>query len=203
MLIYILVKFNLTGTFPVKRGKQMKFRLFGVFLTMFCVFSVVPGYAWATDYKTPITSEGTDNLAKDEVEVPPQPSAGIYPRCDQLSVYDHRQFLALAELDTAVVDRWATFRLIARGKAGVNATPVTVSKFDIELGPGEFRNDLAVFAMDTPRLVGKDGKIYNWVRPVVKLVQKGKNQVLADWKWNRAKDLFWASSCNRSFYQKG
>lgn len=163
----------------------------------------MPGLAWATDYPTPIKSEGTDNLVEGEVEVPPQPAAGIYPRCDQLSVYDHRQFMAVAELDTAVVDRWAKFRLVTRGKQGVNSKPVTVSKFDVELGPGEFREDVAVFAMDTPQLVGKDGQAYNWVRPVVKLVKPGPNLVLADWQWNRTKDIFWADSCNRSFYLQG
>ncbi len=166
----------------------------------------VSGHAWAQNVPTPVVSEATDDIGSQEFEVAPQPSARVQPPwcLQQIYVgkenYDARTFNLFAAIDTLYVDKWATFRLILRGKQKLNSAPVTVFKWDHELGPNE-SNDLVAFMPDinVPYVVGQDGKVYRWVRPVVKLVQPGKNPVLSDMVWNKVSTMFWTPTCTRQY----
>jgi len=166
----------------------------------------VSGHAWAQNVPTPVVSEATDDIGSQEFEVAPQPSARVQPPwcLQQIYVgkenYDSRTFNLFASIDTLYVDRWATFRLILRGKQKLNSAPVTVFKWDHELGPNE-SNEMVAFMPDinVPYVVGQDGKVYRWVRPVVKLVQPGKNPVLSDLTWNKVATMFWSPTCPRQY----
>lgn len=170
----------------------------------------VSGHAWAQNVPTPVVSEATDDIGSQEFEVAPQPSARVQPPwcLQQIYVgkenYDSRTFNLFASIDTLYVDRWATFRLILRGKQKLNSAPVTVFKWDHELGPNE-SNEMVAFMPDinVPYVVGQDGKVYRWVRPVVKLVQPGKNPVLSDQAWNKVSTMFWSPTCTRQYIQAG
>lgn len=174
------------------------------------MFLSVSGHTWAEtspgpEFPTPVSTEAVNNIGQ-EFEVPPQPSARVQsPWClQQIYVgkenYDVRSFNLFAAIDTLYVDKWATFRLILRGKQKLNSAPVTVFKWDHELGPNE-SNDLVAFMPDinVPYVVGQDGKVYRWVRPVVKLVQPGKNPVLSDMVWNKVSTMFWTPTCTRQY----
>ena len=166
----------------------------------------VSGHAWAQNVPTPVVSEATDDIGSQEFEVAPQPSARVQPPwcLQQIYVgkenYDARTFNLFAAIDTLYVDQWATFRLILRGKQKLNSAPVTVFKWDHELGPNE-SNDMVAFMPDinVPYVVGQDGKVYRWLRPVVKLVQPGKNPVLSDLTWNKVSTMFWSPNCTRQY----
>jgi len=172
-------------------------------------FVTVSGHAWAQNLPTPVSSEATDNIGQ-EFEVAPQPTAFVQPPwCLQQVVvgeesYDERIFNLFATLDTLYVDKWAKFRLILRGKQKLNSAPVTVFRWDQELGPGEFQADVAFMPeINVPYVVGQNGKVYRWVRPVVKLVQPGKNPVLSDMAWNKVKTMFWSPTCTRQYILVG
>jgi hypothetical protein len=133
------------------------------------MFLSVSGHAWAQPtpipkFQTPVASEATDNLGQ-ELEVPPRPWADFWFRCTPLP-YENRQVFVYTEFDNSIVDRWANYTVRLKLKKTINSK-VVVQERVFELGPGDYRNDIAAFVLQEPVYRSPaDGKTYRWVKAI-------------------------------------
>lgn len=147
-------------------------------------FVTVSGHAWAQNLPTPVASEATDSIGQ-EIEVAPQPWGDFWFRCTPLP-YGNRQVFVYTEFDNSLVDHWANYTVRLKLKKTINSK-VVVHERVFELGPGDYRNDIAAFVLQEPVYRSpQDGKAYRWVKAVI-LPEGGHRQPMP---WVKANSYY-------------
>ncbi len=157
-------------------------------------FMTVSGHAWAQPNTGPgvppaVSTEAVNNIGQ-ESEVAPQPWGDFWFRCTPLP-YGNRQVFVYTEFDNSLVDHWADYTVRLRLKRTINSRVVVQDRVT-EVGPGEYRNDVAAFVLQEPVYISpQDGEAYRLVKASI-LVEGGNRQSMP---WVKASSYYKNFAC--------